>query len=60
MKHLIIALVLTLTASFSMACNNAPGALTGNSGAFTKKAATSMTYSQVSNATIGNKAKQLK
>lgn len=59
MKHLIIALVLTLTASFSMACNNAPGALTGNSGAFTKKAAT-MTYSQVSSVTIGNKAKQLK
>lgn len=39
MKHLIIALVLSLTASFSMACDQASGAFNQKTGALTKSMA---------------------
>lgn len=55
MKHLIIALVLSVTASISMACENAPQMLTQpKNGALTRdmvKPAT-MTYNQVINHTV--------
>lgn len=39
MKHLIIALVLSFTASFSMACDKANGAFNQKTGALTKSMA---------------------
>lgn len=54
MKHLIIALVLSVTASISMACDQAPGAWNQKGGALTRgmvKPAT-MTYNQVINHTV--------
>lgn len=54
MKHLIIALVLSVTASISMACDQAPGAWNQKGGALTRNMIkpTTMTYSQVTNHTV--------
>ena len=62
MKHLIIVLVLSFTASFSMACDKANGAFNQKTGALTRSSIkpTNVTYSDVSSFRIGQQSKQQK
>lgn len=62
MKHLIIALVLSFTASFSMACDQAKGSWNQKSGALTRSSVkpTSVSFNDAMNAKVGSHTKQQK
>lgn len=62
MKHLIITLVLSFTASFSMACDQPKSRITGSYGALTRSSVkpTSVSFNNVMNAKVGSPTKQQK